>query len=129
MYFLYQRCGRFKLDISFSLGKLSIQILPVDSVAQPGSTCNKKKSKSLFIDERNVKLNQLSTPFYVDFWSLPQGVQETPAYWFKCIQKVQNNKTTQNNIYCWIETTQIKIEENPQGKFYNNIRDLSIRSF
>ena len=35
----------------------------------------------------------------------------------------------QNSIYCWIETTQIEIEERPQSKFYNNIRDLSIRSF
>ena len=79
--------------------------------------------------KETVKLNHLSTPFYVDFWSLLQGVQETPAHWFKFIQKVQNNKTIQNNIYCWIETTQIKLEGSSQSKFYNNIRDLSIRSF
>ena len=35
----------------------------------------------------------------------------------------------QNNIYCWIETTRIEIKENRQSKFYNNIGDLSIRSF
>ena len=35
----------------------------------------------------------------------------------------------QNNIYCWIETTQIEIEESPQSKFYNIIGDLSIRLF
>ena len=93
------------------------------------STCKEKKANHYLLMKETVKLNHLSTPFYVDFWSLPQGVPETPAHWFKCIQKVQNNKTIQNNIYCWIETTQIKIEESPQSKFYNNIRDLSIRSF
>ena len=35
----------------------------------------------------------------------------------------------QNNIYCWIETTRIEIKESRQSKFYNNIVDLSIRSF
>ena len=35
----------------------------------------------------------------------------------------------QNNSNYWIETTQIEIEESPQYKFYNNIGDLSIRSF
>ena len=35
----------------------------------------------------------------------------------------------QNNNNCWIETTQIEIKESPQYKFYNNIGDLSIRSF
>ena len=60
---------------------------------------------------------------------MPQGVQKTPAHWFNCIQKVQNNKAIQNSIYCWIETTQIKKEESPQSKFYNNIRDLPIKSF
>ena len=35
----------------------------------------------------------------------------------------------QNNIYCWIETTRIEIKESRQSKFYNNIGDLSIRSF
>ena len=35
----------------------------------------------------------------------------------------------QNSIYCWVDTTQIDIEENPQSKFYNNIGDLSIRTF
>ena len=35
----------------------------------------------------------------------------------------------QNNIYCWIETTRIEIKESRQRKFYNNIVDLSIRSF
>ena len=43
--------------------------------------------------KETVKLNHLSTPFYVDFSSLPQSVQETPAQWFKCIQKVQNKKS------------------------------------
>ena len=32
-------------------------------------------------------------------------------------------------IYCWIEIKQIETEERPQSKFYNNIGDLSIRSF
>ena len=40
--------------------------------------------------KETVKLNHLSTPFFLDFWSLPQGVQETPARWFKCIQKVHS---------------------------------------
>ena len=36
----------------------------------------------------------------------------------------------QNNIYCWIEaTTWIEIDESPEYKFDDNIRDLSIRSF
>ena len=35
----------------------------------------------------------------------------------------------QNNSNCLIETTQIEIKESPQYKFYNNIGDLSIRSF
>ena len=35
----------------------------------------------------------------------------------------------QNNSNCWIETTQIEIVEIPQYKFYNNIGDLSVRSF
>ena len=35
----------------------------------------------------------------------------------------------QNNSNCSIETTQIEIKESPQYKFYNNIGDLSIRSF
>ena len=36
----------------------------------------------------------------------------------------------QNDIYFWIKTTAwIKVEEFPQCKFYNNIGDLSIRSF
>ena len=29
--------------------------------------------------KETVKLNHFSTPFYLDFPSLPQGVQETPA--------------------------------------------------
>ena len=32
-------------------------------------------------------------------------------------------------IYCWIKIKQIETEERPQSKFYNNIGDLSIRSF
>ena len=35
----------------------------------------------------------------------------------------------QNNSNCWIETTQIEIEESLQYKFYNSSGDLSIRSF
>ena len=35
----------------------------------------------------------------------------------------------QNNIYCWIETTQIEIKESRQSRVNNNIGDLSIRSF
>ena len=35
----------------------------------------------------------------------------------------------QNNGNFCIETTQIKIKERPQYKFYNNIGDLFIRSF
>ena len=36
----------------------------------------------------------------------------------------------QNNLYNRIETTAwIVIEESPEYKFYDNIRDLSVRSF
>ena len=38
--------------------------------------------------KETVKLNHLPTPFYEDFLSLSQDVYETPAQWFKCIQKV-----------------------------------------
>ena len=58
--------------------------------------------------KENVKLNHLSTPFYVDFWSLCQGVQETPAHWFKCIQKnsKQQNNSKQHLLLDWDNTDQ-----------------------
>ena len=133
IYFLYQRCGRFKFDIFFSLGKLRIQILSVDSVANTHSISQrapvpKKKTNHYLLMKETVRLNHLASPFHVDFQSLPQCVQEIPVQWFKSIQKFQNNQAVQNNIHCWIDTTQIKIEERPLRKCYNT-RDLSIRSF
>ena len=38
--------------------------------------------------KETVKLNHLSTPFQVDFRSLPKVLERTPAHWFKCIQEV-----------------------------------------
>ena len=118
--FLYQRCARFKLDIFFSPGKLSISRFSCSDIFNLiVSTWNEKKA------------NHLSTPFCVDFWSLPQGFQETPAHWFKYMQKVQNNKTIENNIYRF-EATQIKIEESsnfplPQSRFLRTIDLLFLK--
>ena len=51
-------------------------------------TCNIKKHQSLFTDylKKLVTLNQLQTPFRVDFRSF-KVLESTPAHWFKCIYR------------------------------------------
>ena len=61
------------LTLAYSISVESVA--PIHSISQPTPITKKKKNKLLFTDERNyVKLNHFSTPFQVEFRSLPQDV-------------------------------------------------------